>query len=182
VAPADPEARIIVRPSASATARFGHRLELAPLVDPAALLVGADLPVRVKFDGLNLQGATVVVKCQPRQGPPSDAARQDARGSSVDDRQPAAPPRKLHLKTNKSASVNIPIREAGLWTITVQHRPVGGAPEGHGADRFVATMMFTVTRADTNDTGEGGARRGGRANGRGVGGPAGWGGRGYYPL
>ncbi len=155
VAPEDPEARIVVRPSASATARFGHRLELAPLVDPAALLVGADLPVRVKFDGLNLQGAAVVVRCQPGRGAPSDAARQDGRDSSVDARKPAAPPRTLHLKTNKSASVNIPIREAGLWTITVEHRPAGDVPDGGGADRFVATMMFVVTQADMKNTGAG---------------------------
>ena len=153
VAPKDPEARAVVRPSASATARFAHRLELAPLVDPACLLVGADLPIRVKFEGLNLKGATVVAKCEPNRG----AAEGPSPGAPMTADQERAPKAArgtpLRLTTNDSASVNVPIRSAGLWTITIEHRPGGGEADGRDGDRLVATMMFLVTEADQEEVG-----------------------------
>jgi hypothetical protein len=148
VAPENPEVRSTLRPSASATARFGHRLELAPLVDPACLLVGADLPVRVKFDGLNLKGATVVARCEPGPGVPGGGDTPEVKAFSSDDPEPEAPPAALLLRTNESASVNIPIRSAGLWTISVEHRPAGERPDANDAARFVATMTFVVSEAD----------------------------------
>ncbi len=147
VAPEDPAALAPKSPSASATARFAHRLELAPLVDPACLLVGADLPLRVKFEGVNLTGVRVIARCQPVR--PSSGSSPPANTNGVSNDRPGAARAGVHrLTTNQSAAVNVPIDRPGLWTITTEHCPADKKPGDDGPVRFVATMMFVVHGPD----------------------------------
>jgi hypothetical protein len=147
VAPEDPAALAPKSPSASATARFAHRLELAPLVDPACLLVGADLPLRVKFEGVNATGVQVIARCQPVPSSPGGSASANT-NVGAGDRPRAARSRVHRLTTNQSAAVNVPIDRPGLWTITTEHRPANKKPGDAGPARFVATMMFVVHEPD----------------------------------
>lgn len=130
-------------PSASATAKFGHRLELIPMVDPAFLTVGADLPLRIKFDGAGLQGIPVTLST------PAGSDGADKNQSSEE------------LKANSSGGVNVRINRPGKWTITVQHEvPIDlglvGPPEvmkTRGPARFVARIVFEV-RDQQDEAGE----------------------------
>ncbi len=158
VAPEDPAALAPKSPSASATARFAHRLELAPLVDPACLLVGADLPLRVKFEGGNLTGARVIARCQPVRSSPGSSPSANTNVGSSD--LPRAARASVHrLTTNQSAAVNVPIDRPGLWTITTEHRPAGKKPGDGGPARFVATMMFVVHGPDDGAQADPGSRQ-----------------------
>ncbi|HVP10268.1 MAG TPA: DUF4198 domain-containing protein, partial [Phycisphaerae bacterium] len=126
----DPTAAPVMRPSASTIARFAQRLELCPMVDPLCLLIGADLPVRVKFDGADLKGATVAAKVEPAGGGPSTT---------------------LTFITNDSAAVNVPVTTPGLWMVAIEYRPEAG--DQGKSDRFVATMMFVVEEAGAMQAG-----------------------------
>ena len=146
VAPAGPQTPETRRPSASATARFGHRLELAPMVDPAWLIVGSDLPIRVKFDGLDLKNVELVATC--RMPPGRDAKPPDSSAPATDP-ETKTPVKTVRVQTGDSSFANLLIRSTGLWTVTLQHRPIGSADK---SEIFIAIMQFTVTDAPAIQT------------------------------
>jgi len=135
------------RPSAAATARFGHRLELCPLVDPTILRAGSDLPLRVKIEGESLVSAQVRLACEPggdmrdRIGIAGPGAADMAPRAA-----PAPPALSMQFETGDGGTIVVPIRSAGRWTITVEHdAPPDGAMGVR--DRFVASMTFMVEDA-----------------------------------
>ncbi len=142
VNPADPESTGTAGPSASATAKFGHRLEMIPLVDPAFLTVGADLPLRVTFDGAGLNGVPITMTVPASAG-------------ETEGEQPAD-----NLQSNTSGGINVKINRAGRWTITVQHqvavdRSLTGPEEvvaAAGPARFVARITFDVRDDEARET------------------------------
>jgi len=138
VGPTEPDSLGATGPSASATAKFGHRLELIPMVDPAFLTVGADLPLRVQFDGAGLHGIPITLTVPASAG-------------ATEGEQPAD-----NLKSSTPGGFNIHISHAGKWTVAVQHqvavdRSLTGPEEviaAAGPARFVARITFDV-RADS---------------------------------
>jgi hypothetical protein len=125
-------------PSASATARFGQRFELTPLVDPTCIPVGADLPIRVKFDGKDLPDATVSVTRLDNWPPPSTTSSPSN-----------------SLKTNASGAINVRIDHPGTWIVSVEHTatpPTAGSAQNaspgqksNEPDRFVTVMTFRIS-------------------------------------
>lgn len=155
VAPADPSKTATRSPSASATARFAHRLEIAPMVDPTWLTVGSDLPLRVKYDGVDLQNATIVATCRPDAD--ASPAKRPADGGTAVPRgrgEPAPPP--VRLNTGKTSFANLPIRHAGVWTVVVEHRPAPNGSPDRREDTYVALLRFHVP-GDRKSTAEAGS-------------------------
>ena len=89
-------------PSAAVTARFGLAFEITPLVDPASLEAGSDLPLRVHFAGPGLGGV--------------DSGR-DAEGDFT----------RQSVLTGESGGALIRVERAGRWLVSVQHHANGQA-------------------------------------------------------
>lgn len=143
-------------PSASAIARFGHRLELTPLVDPTHLRMGADLPIRVKLEEANLKNAAVQVRCedsrdaardQPRAGPaaddkPADRPRKEGDASDASPGEKTASTRAAGIQTNDDGIANVRIDRAGRWIISVVVDPTPGTTQA--GEQLVGIMTFAV--------------------------------------
>jgi hypothetical protein len=132
-APRDAEVRDALQPSPSATAAFGHRLELVPVVDPTCVRVGDDLPVRVKFDGDDLAAAVVTVRRDGRDGEVANHEQPGGRDA-----------RSAVLHSNASGTINLRVTGPGIWILSVEHLAAGDPKIDEPPRRYVATMAFAV--------------------------------------
>jgi uncharacterized GH25 family protein len=112
-------------PSAAMTYRLGLTLEIAPLVDPLPLLPGDQLPLEVRFEGVELAGVRTRVEFRSNQGGDSDDT-----GSVV-----------LDAATDDSGTVLMPIDAPGQYIATVIHDPAGG---GSGRTVHRAVLSFSI--------------------------------------
>ena len=106
--------------SAGAMARFGHLLVLTPLVDPSRLILGCDLPVKLKYEGGDLANADVVVRVSPVAG-----------GQALE----------MQKTTDANGLLNLRIDRSGLWTLIVERRADG---DQRSPQRILASMSFVV--------------------------------------
>lgn len=136
-APDGPVADTTTRPSASAIARFGHRLEIDSIVDPSCLMVGGVMPIRVKFDGQTMKNMEVVATRRP-----------DEPGATTDT------PSTSKFNTGDNDFARIPISGTGRWTVVAEYRPDADGVRIRPGDRFVATMEFQVNRAKSDEGGK----------------------------
>lgn len=133
------------RPSASAMARFGHRLEIDAMLDPSCLMVGGELPVRVKFDGSTLKDKDLTASWHPGEtGATSKSSDAGAGGPTTDTA------RTFKFNTGENDFARIPIVGPGRWTLVVEHRPEADGARIRQGDRFVATMEFQVNPSEAD--------------------------------
>ena len=106
--------------SAAVTARFGLKMEFVPLIDPLPLEIGAELPLRLRFDGPGL--ASVLVHVQfLAQGEGQEGVHVHSRYSDPD------------------GHFVLPIHAAGIWRLTAMHQVRGS---GGIIERHVAEIVF----------------------------------------
>lgn len=108
--------------SPALTARFGLKLEFVPLIDPLPLEPGAELPLRLRFDGPGLPRASVNVQFLPSGGGQESIQlaqrKSDAEGHFV-----------------------LPIHAPGIWHLRAVHEVElpGGIVERHLAELVFRT-------------------------------------------
>lgn len=106
--------------SAALTARFGLQMEFVPLIDPLPLEVGAELPMRLRFDGPGLSRTLVQVQF---------LAAGDGQ-SSVH----------VHRRySDQDGHFVLPIHAAGTWRLMATHQVQ--AKDGT-IDRHFAEIVF----------------------------------------
>lgn len=106
--------------SPAVSARFGSTLEIVPLVDPHTLQAGDELPLRVRFRGPGLEGATLVAVHAD-----GDTRREWFRG-----------------ETESAGQLDVKLVRSGLWLLSVQHREE--ASERSPRTVHVATLSFRI--------------------------------------
>lgn len=117
-------AKAVVGRSAPWGTVLGHEMEIVPLADPAALTVGATLPVRVLFRGAPLAGIAV------------------ERGDGVTVKDEKDMPT---FKTNADGVAEIPIAQAGPQLLAVDHEAKPAKlPALADYDLYNATLMVDV--------------------------------------
>ena len=94
--------------------KLGSKIEVLPYFSPVALTVGADLPVRVYFEGSSQRGAAVT------------AYRPD--GSTETQ------------TSNNTGIANFRINQAGRWIIRYSKT----VAESHGDETYIAELVFEV--------------------------------------
>jgi len=100
----------------------GQRLEIIPLADPAGLAAGAELPLRVLFDGEPLAGAEV-----------NSGALGDPMGHAEGLPQ-----------TDADGTIRIEVGEPGMMLIRASHSVEGSEPDLADRDNFSATLVLRV--------------------------------------
>ncbi|MCZ6681810.1 MAG: DUF4198 domain-containing protein [Planctomycetota bacterium] len=146
VAPDGPVTDVPARPSASAIARFGHRLEIDSMVDPSCLMIGGVLPVRIKFDGKTMKNMELVVACRPTEVLAGAKPVPAAPAGEVGGGPPPDVTRTFKSDTGENDFARIPIRDAGRWILVAEHKPDADGVRIRPGDRFVATLEFRVNR------------------------------------
>ncbi|HWO94742.1 MAG TPA: DUF4198 domain-containing protein [Dehalococcoidia bacterium] len=119
----------------SAIAR--HPLEFVPRGDPARLVAGDTAAIQLLYRGQPLSGAAIHAGAVSRRGRPgtTQAGSGEASLDSI-----VAPD--VHLTTDASGVLRLPINAAGLWNVRTIH--VVQADQGSGADwdTHWATLVF----------------------------------------
>jgi hypothetical protein len=110
--------------SAAMSYRLGLRLEIVPMVDPVPLLPGDELPLQVRLDGPELDGAELVFHWRPRG--------DDAESREV-----------FRGRTDDAGTVVVPIRKPGRYVATVVHREPGSSRPADSAPREVLWSALT---------------------------------------
>lgn len=110
-----------VEASPAACARFGTALEIVPLRDPLTVQLGEALPIRVRFQGPGLSGATVVAVHEE-----GDAREVVSQGT-----------------TATVGELDVEIARAGLWHLIVEHLH----EDGDAVTAYVSTMSFRIGEA-----------------------------------
>lgn len=121
----------------------GHPLEFVPRGDPARLVAGDTAAIQLLYRGRPLAGATVHGGAVGRRGRPgmTSAGSSEALPDSI-----VAPD--VHLTTDASGVLRLPITAAGLWNVRTIH--VVQADQGSGADwdTHWATLVFDAGSRD----------------------------------
>jgi ketosteroid isomerase-like protein len=102
---------------------LGHPLEFVPLGDPAALKAGDTLALRLLYMG------------QPLPDMASHAGMARAEGDPED----------VHVATDRSGIVRVPLTRAGLWNVRTLHVVPAAAGSGADWESHFATVVFNVT-------------------------------------
>ncbi|MDO3377231.1 DUF4198 domain-containing protein [Geoalkalibacter halelectricus] len=106
----------------------GQPLEILPLVDPASLAVGEELPVRVLFRGLPFQGS-LDATWDGYAGPDEYA---------------------LSLETDAEGQARIPLSASGLWLIKAAMQEPHPQPEFCDYQTYTSTLTFRLPSAPSN--------------------------------
>lgn len=112
----------------------GHPLEFVPLGDPARVVRGDTLPLRVLYRGAPQPGLHVHAGAADWPSSPDSAIRASARLEDV------------ALVSDDSGVIKVPVTRIGIWNVRAIQ--VHQAPAGSGADwdTHWATLVFIVNR------------------------------------
>jgi ketosteroid isomerase-like protein len=115
----------------------GHPLEFVPLTDPAAVRAGDTLALRLLYRGRPVAAARVhagVVDWPLAAG----ATGRGAAGAS------AAAPADIHLTSDGSGVVRVPVARPGLWNVRTIHVVQADAGSGADWDTHWASTVFNA--------------------------------------
>jgi len=101
---------------------LGQPLEFVPLTDPAALKAGDTLTLRLLYRG------------QPLGDMATHAGPARAEGDPED----------VHLSSDRSGIVRVPLTRAGLWNVRTLHVVPAASGSGADWDSHFATVVFNV--------------------------------------
>ncbi|CAN5122871.1 DUF4198 domain-containing protein [soil metagenome] len=113
----------------------GHPLEFVPLADPAALIAGDSVAVRLLFVGHPLPGLRVHASGVPAE------AEMDAEAAAADG--PA-----MDAVTDADGVVRFPVARAGLWNVRTLHIVPAALGSGADWDTHWASLVFNVDAAE----------------------------------
>ena len=120
------------------TRETGYPLQFTPMSDPTELRVGGTAHFRVSAGGRPLAGLRV------HAGAAADSALR-RRGVS------AASDPDLHLITESSGVVHVPVTKAGWWNVRAAYVAPRGSPDAGEWDVSWATFVFNVAGGEGND-------------------------------
>ena len=112
--------------------RGGHALEFIPMSDPTAAAVGDTIALRVVANGQAVAGLRV------HAGAAADSSSR-VKGSSVDP--------DLHLLTDMSGVVRVPLTKSGFWNVRAAHVVAIRPPQSASTDEWAvdwSTFVFDV--------------------------------------
>lgn len=115
----------------------GHPLEFVPRGDPARLVAGDTVGIQLLYRGQPLAGVAVHAGAVGRRGRPrmTPAESSEALPDSI-----VAPD--VHLTTDASGVVRLPITAAGLWNVRTIHVVQADRATGADWDTHWATLVF----------------------------------------
>jgi len=114
----------VENPTDVAVSATGDPLEILPLANPFDLKIGADFPVRIRFNGKPLAGARVSATYAGFSEEPNAFAQT--------------------VETDKDGTAVIKIIHKGDWMISVTHEIPYPDPKECDTNKYNATMTFDV--------------------------------------
>lgn len=130
VQPQGADGRVVSPPNPGVTAKTGQKIEILPLVDPTRLRKGDDLPLRVYYEGIKIEGARITASV-------TRAGTDLGRDGPVVEVTAARP-------TDGHGITSLPIARAGRWVVRLVHEVREGPNTGNHPRRYVAELIFEV--------------------------------------